>query len=195
MFWRKKRQVESSVAVLEEQVRPKWTKIVRLEPHPKGEVEEYAALCQTVLGEIPNAAKMLLLRQFLAERGLPVYDSRLVHEYLMQKAKDEQGSEPGERAVYWQPLRKKDRLKSFAWWWGYDHKYGRRCEISREVYNKLVPSSALETVKVISSEFPDAKFFVSNIREVLDPFLLVTYPLVEPAVVDFWDEPGFKPKT
>lgn len=61
------------------------------------------------------------------------------------------------------------------------------------VYRKLVPGSVLQTVATIRESFPDAKFFVSDIEQVKDPFLLVTFRDTKAVIVDFWDEPGFRP--
>lgn len=152
------------------------------------EVKNYVVLCQKIRAETP-AVRMLQLRQFLTERGIPEYDSNQVHRYLW-KMVDELSRRGGRYGYKWHPLREEDKKTSFRWWWS---RVESACESSDTLYHQLVPSSVLQTVATILEAFPDAKFFVSDISLVKDPFLLVTFPDVDPVIVDFWNEPGFLP--
>ncbi len=186
MFWPKKVATvaeKSAPSPQQKDIRPKQRKV---EPagHPD-EVKSYVALCQKIHAETP-AVRMLQLRQFLVERGIPEYEVSQVHQYLRGLV-----AKIGNYVCYtWKPLREEDKNTRFRWWWG----GGNRCELSDTLYHKLVPHSVLQTVAIILEALPDAKFFVSHISEVKDPFLLVTFTDVDPVVVDFWNEPGFRPE-
>ena len=65
--------------------------------------------------------------------------------------------------------------------------------VSPDVYDKPIPLPVMLTIQRIKSRFPAAKFFVSDIREVSDPFLAVTVEGSDSFfVVERWDEPGFR---
>lgn len=181
-----------AAAVAEAPVQPPIPEDTRPKPRvikPVGEAEEvrgYVALCQKICAETP-AVRMLQLRQFLAERGIPEYDNRHVDAYLLGVVYQREKSTHGYLKYFWHPLREEDKDTSFHWFWD------AKCDSSRTVYHQLVPGSVLQTVATILEAFPDAKFFVSDIAAVRDPFLLVTFPDVSPVIVDFWSEPGFRP--
>lgn len=138
------------------------------------EIQNYVVLCQKIGAETP-AVKMLRLKNFLAERGIPEYDIKEVRAYLDKLLI------PGQ-TVFWMPLRTVDDGEKCIW-----------LTKNKMIYPHLVPSSVLETVSTILEVFPDAQFFVSYIATNPDPFLIVTYEGQTPVVVDFWDEPGFRP--
>lgn len=164
----------------------------------KKELEDYFALCKDISAETP-AVRMLQLRQFLAERGIPEYDGWQVHLHLIHQAKMQRKATGQNQTIFWYPLRKDDTGDQHPLWFAWDNvgdgvsiKY---METKDTIYYKLVPASALETVKMILQGFPDAKFFVSDIAELQDPFLAVNIPGQKLLIVDFWDEPGFRPIT
>ena len=172
-------------AVLEAPVPP-----VRLTPRAVkvgGDAEEitaYANLCQRIRAETP-AVQMLRLQHFLAEQGILAYDSIEVRQHLSKLC--------GETKRYnWHPLREEDGGVSFRWYWG-DERCASSSSPSIHLYGEVVPSSVLETVEKIVEKFPDAKFFVSAISDVKDPFLGVTFPGQVLIIVEVWDEPGFRP--
>ena len=174
--------------------RPRRQKIRYEEPD---EVESYVTLCKEIGAETP-AVRMLQLRQFLAERGIPEYNGHQVHQYLLHLAKTQVEETGLVQRIFWYPLRKDDLGDQHPLWYAWGDVAGMAVFIqyqSNTLYHKLVPASALGTVQTILKAFPDAKFFVSDIAQVADPFLAVTIPGQALMIVDFWDEPGFRPIT
>lgn len=195
MFWFRKavvetrpfeeRQEDGGVAVAQAPALPQPQKIEA--PGEADEVREYVALCQKIGAETP-AVRMLQLEQFMADHGIPEYDDVQVHDHLCKLAKQA----GGEYAMYnWHPVREKDNGVDFRWYFINRENRQRTCEISPLIYHDLIPASVLETMATIIEHFPDANFFVSDIPDDPDPFLLVTFPGVSPLIVDFWNEPGF----
>lgn len=153
---------------------------------PKGrdEVQEYVDACVR-LDILTPAVRTLQLKLFLRKHNMPIYDLRQVHDYLCQKAKNA-GTQ-----YQLQPLREIDRDTHFRWW--YKRTDGSNPqEASLFVYSEIIPIAVLQTAATIKDAFPDARFFVANVQK--DPFLLVTFLGQDPMVVDFWNEPGFRPK-
>ena len=191
MFWSRKPAVVADVAPVPvrasppKDLRPRKQEVKHM--GTSAEVREYVALCQKIHADTP-VVRMLQLRQFLAERGIPDYQSIQVHSYLYNMA-EEREKTGGYFSYKWHPLREEDKEVTFRWWW----KHVDKCESTGTLYHKLVPGSVLATVATILETFPDAKFFVSDISGVEDPFLLVTFPDVDPVIIDFWNEPGFRP--
>jgi hypothetical protein len=186
------------VAVLEEEPKkapppPQNPKPRKVQPQGNSEeVQQYVFLCQKIRAETP-VVRMLQLRQFLAERGIPEYDINEVDQHLTRLAAQRNQETNDPHCYYWHPLREEDKGTSFRWWWNLGGEWRCRSNGLNEVYHKLVPPSVLETVVTIMEKFPDAKFFVSDISHVKDPFLAVTFQGQWPVIVDFWDEPDFRP--
>lgn len=61
-------------------------------------------------------------------------------------------------------------------------------------YDRDIPESALQKVATISEKCPEARFYVLELTNKPDPFLVVTLN-EEEYYVDVWDEPGFKAET
>lgn len=186
-FDRKVKVVNKLVAVLES-VRPNPHK-VQVDDDTE-EVASYIRLCQKSGSETP-AVKMLRLRHFLADRGIPEYNLREVLGYLESLWRREVEKEHEDIIrISWLPLREVDKDIAFR-----SYRDFRYCpsESSDWLYPELVPSSVMETVGRIAEEFPDAKFFVSSIGTHPDPFMAVTFPGQPLVIVDFWNEPGFRP--
>lgn len=150
------------------------------------EILAYDSLCKKIGVNAPYV-RLLLLEYFFADRGIPVYDNNEVHQHLVSL-----GRSSG-RQHLWKPLRKSDMCcnQNFIWWFDEDH--SKSCDSG--IYKHLVPGSVLETVSTILDTFPDANFLVSEIVKVSDPFLAVTFPGQRLIIVDFWNEPGFRPTT
>lgn len=169
-----------------------------LRPVESDVLEEYLALCKEIGAETP-AVRMLQLQQFLAERSIPVYNGPQVHAYLIQLAKTQAKKTGQAQTIFWYPLRKDDTGNQHPLWFAWndvgDNVSIKYLETMETIYYKLVPASALRTVQTILQEFPDAKFFVSDISTAQDPFLAVTIPGQTLTIIDFWDEPGFRPIT
>ena len=76
-----------------------------------------------------------------------------------------------------------------------DRIYGE--SVSTETYQDLVPAAALSTVKRVGEQFPSARFFVSDVRQqerhYPDPFLAVTFPGQPFTIIEWWNEPNFRP--
>lgn len=165
---------------------------------PMGEasaISEYVEACKAVDALTP-AVRMLQLRHFLAERKMKEYDAEEVHKYLCDLACKRQEEVGANRInIEWMPLRKVDRKTNIDW-----VQLGEAvrsssvyCIQSRDIYPKVVPRSVITTVATISKEFPDARFFVSDIKNVQDPFLGVGFPGQVLAIIEVWSEPGFMP--
>jgi hypothetical protein len=195
MFWSRRKPIsEEPVTQQQEAAQGSVAEINQVEPEKieapgtTEEVQSYVALCRKIGAETP-AVRMLQLEQFMAERGIPEYDTDAVDDRLLALAKKSGGTNA---SYVWHPLREQDKGVSFRWFW---EENGRElCTIEDTVYHELVPASVLETVSIILEQFPDAKFFVSDLPDEDDPFLLVTFPDVSPLIVDFWNEPDFRPE-
>lgn len=176
--------------------RPQRQKISPMGTHE--ELEGYAALCKEIGAETP-AVRLLQLQQFLAERGIPEYDGWQVHQYLIHQAKMRKKATGQNQTIFWYPLRKDDTGDQHPLWFAWnDVGNGVSIEylpVKDTIYYKLVPGSVLETARTVHHAFPDAKFFVSDIAKLQDPFLAVNIPGQELLIIDFWDEPGFRPIT
>jgi hypothetical protein len=70
---------------------------------------------------------------------------------------------------------------------------GRPNHVSADVYNKPIPMPVMLTIDRIESLYPSARFYVSDIRDVKDPFLAVTVDGADTFfVIERWDEPSFR---
>lgn len=153
---------------------------------PDSPDDQYRALAAK-LGIRSTALLAAELECLLASEMIPVYDYQKVAQYLENECRKASLSQP--RTPWtttlmwcWKPVREQDRLenKSYA-------------PISSNLYQQALRLPVLLTMERIAEKLPEAKFFVSEIEAVLDPFLAVT---VEGAgklyVIERWDEPGFR---
>lgn len=156
---------------------------------------EYIELAQSIGLESP-AFRLHQLTKLLAEKNIPIYNYEQVVRFL--------GDKISSGYMVWAPLRKQDIDANCVQklYVNDAHGYilGKHQQFDFDIgynlpYNKAVPISVLQTVKTINDNFPDARFFVSELAHlnVPDPFLAVGFDGTELLVVDFWDEPGFKP--
>lgn len=155
------------------------------------ELDEYVALARKAgtLANIKPAIKQQKLVRLLRDSDTLVYDARQVHEYMKAAAQQE----PTRTNYVWRPLRASDMPRS------------RRCRfqhvdqiggwiIGTTVYRELVPASVLHTVVKLAKLDRNLCFFVTDYEAVRpDPFLAVTKPGLPFYVIEFWNEPGFKP--
>jgi hypothetical protein len=85
----------------------------------------------------------------------------------------------------WVPLRWKDRETS--------HSFN---DTTSRSYQKPVPFAVLKTVDEIQTQYPEAKFFISderNANDEKDPFLMFTLDCGRTIhVVERWDEPAYR---
>lgn len=146
-----------------------------------GVMNEYIKISRE-LGYVCSAVRIYELDKFLAENNMVVYNYQQVAEHIEILTRE------SDLCWGWYQLREQDKLniKSEFWVPG---------AFIQKVYDKPVPLSVLGTVKKIQDAFSDAKFFVSELHVVKDPFLLVTFDGTENnyRIVDFWNEPGFRP--
>jgi hypothetical protein len=129
------------------------------------------------------------LEAILAEEMIPVYEYAKVEAYLdnlVAKRNYELGRESqsiwGRRAMWsWYSLRKGE------------HKGIRHGKVVKYVYQQAIEKPVLLAIDLIQSRLPEARFFVSQIEEVADPFLAVTVPgSAKLYVIERWNEPGFR---
>ncbi len=193
MFWPRR---EAATAVAEPTPKPP-VGTLRTEADVGGEEEvaRYTALC-AALKVTGGALRMMELRRFLAKSGIPEYSDEQVHAHLIRLAKAQQKKQGGGPVeINWHPLRQQDReiIDDLRWIaWG---ELAPKITLGQNphIYHELVPESVLETVRKISDVFPDASFYVTDIADVSDPFLAVTFRDQTLLVVEFWAEPGFRP--
>ena len=147
----------------------------------------YATLARS-LGIEPSAdeAEMLLV---LDKLGVKVYDFDKVDNYLYRQC-----LRKGIRYRWvWKPVNDKflDFVRQSHQAWSERPKVGL---IADSVYQNVIPIQALETMKNVLANMPDAKFMVSD-AAIVDPFLAVTSEHLLAAgkiwIIAQWDEPGF----
>lgn len=156
------------------------------------------------IGYQPSASHVVYerLKIVVAENNILVYDAKAVDDWLHLSVKKEKKRG---LTMVWKPLRgaldpnttrslrdvryQFEKRNSSSTWGRID--WYRR-------YEKIIPEAVLSTAEVISRNFKEEDplyFFVSDYEVVLpDPFLAVAIPGFPFVIVDFWDEPGFKPK-
>jgi len=113
------------------------------------------------------------LRNFLSENGICVYDRQRVRRYM-------DSITPSGSEWIWAPIAYRDPI---APW-----------DIPTAAYRKAIPMPVLMTIAKIREAFPEAEFFVTDIRRLPkgDPFLSVRMPGEELFIIERWDEPGFR---
>lgn len=160
------------------------------------EAGEYRRLCKKVGVRVPEAELHDTEVELLLERlGIPVYNLEKVHK-CMGRSADERRKD-----WYWIPLRERDRETSR----GVRYPVWQRREngqlagtVRRDaVYAKLIPLSVLATVEKILDAAPEGLelcFLVSDYEVARpDPFLALATWSGGFWVIDFWNEPSFRP--
>ena len=161
-----------------------------------------------VLQSTDKVMKQQKFMSFLASMGLRRYDIVAVGAYLDDQYKStpwgwralrRQGSPistDGRRMYEGHYVAADGTYDNTITRWGKKHNGCRIGGYDTALYSKPVPYPVLLTVDRISTEFPDAGFWVSDEAIVLkdvvkDPFLLVDYA-GENFIIEKWDEPTFK---
>ena len=135
------------------------------------------------INTIPLA--LVELEEVLRRKTLGVYDYSKVVAYL-----DEQCRRLDEE-------RKPGLFRSYEWRWHpireYPGVYSWLPTQSNQVYNKPIPPEVLPTIESILRCYPEALFYVSDIRDFRDPFLAVTVQGADKLhVIERWEEPRFR---
>ena len=143
--------------------------------------QEYIELSKRLgINKIP--LQLIELARVVREVCIGVYEYEAVTWYLDRQVERTKKNRYDHIDWYWHPVK-----SSNAIW------FGRPSHVSADVYNKPIPMPVMLTIARIESLYPAARFYVSDIREVKDPFLAVT---VEGAdtffVIERWDEPSFR---
>lgn len=124
------------------------------------------------------------LERVLEEERIHVYNFDKVSAFLQNECqrlrkKSAEAKTFNSYQWYWKPLREQDRNKKLS-------------KALNEIYLQKVPDVVLMTVEKIADRMPEAKFFVSEIKEYEDPFLGVTVKKSSKIwVIERWNEPAF----
>jgi hypothetical protein len=138
------------------------------------------------------------LKLFLAEKGILTYDVQQVHDYMNRLVQQERKMQRQPDLTWvWRPLREQD-VKSGCRY----QLRGRDSNlltvvgaVAQRPYRQVIPASVLHTATKIAEAFPDVHFFVTDYAVLRpDPFLAVAVPNQPFLIVEFWNEPGFKPQ-
>lgn len=165
------------------------------------------ALGYKPIGPTPREAALLKL----AEAGITVYDNDKVQRFLLAQAPPSNGVMD---FVYveWVPIKAEKQMRhpqqqfaSALASVGMNQTWLDRLqsvqpvqrtspyEVDIPAYGKPIPLQALLMAEKVGAIFPDARFTVSEVRRVVDPFLAFTVAGIDkPIIVFHWDEPGFK---
>jgi hypothetical protein len=127
-----------------------------------------------LLTQIDQSVEIERFQSHVISRGLRFYTRSNVEAYLLQKAKAYLTKDGGKSAqsyglswrlaVEWTPLPK---------------------------YTHPIPDPVLETIEGVAGEFDKAQFFISEVKEYPDPFLMVKLCDKE-FIIERWDEPGYR---
>jgi hypothetical protein len=131
---------------------------------------------RALLAQIDQSAAVERFQQWVIERGLRFYTRSNVEAYLLQKAKAYLTKDGGKSAqsyglswrlaVEWTPLPK---------------------------YTHPIPDPVLETIEGVAGEFAQAQFFISEVKEYPDPFLMVRLgDGKEEWIIEKWDAPDYR---
>jgi hypothetical protein len=153
---------------------------------PDGPDATYLALAAKL--HVGNAAILeAKLERVLHAEMIPVYEYAKVTAYLDHLVAKRNYEEVNVKGPWfrsewsWFSLRKGE------------HKGIREAKVVKPVYQGAIPLPVLMTIDKIQSQLPEARFFISQVKEVPDPFLAVSVPGSEKLwVVERWDEPGFR---
>lgn len=129
-----------------------------------------------------------LLRRFLSESGLAVYEDLAVRKYMNSIT-------PTGKEWVWVCTRSVG-YDSYIHRWSWERMEYRE-ERGREVYSKPIPEAVLITMGKIREQFSGAVFEITDIRDIpvsskLDPFLRVTVDGANWFIIERWDEPKFR---
>ena len=145
---------------------------------------EYEAVC-TELGFTPTKLleerALIEFQAFCDENSIPLYNLQAVEAYLEQQVRKTKKKFKGDYIIFtWEALRKQD------------HHYFKDHPGSAVAYNKKVPIEALKTALTVAKHYPEARFYVSDIKHYPDPFLAVVLPnIAEKQIIAVWDEPVY----
>lgn len=142
------------------------------------------------LGIRSAAILTVKLEAILADEFIPVFDYEKVEQYLnnecLKRAQAQALAQAQDRLSYtswcWKPVRAEDRKGTSG-----------MPRVTRQLYQQAIPGEVLLTMERIAAKLPEAKFFVSEIVDVADPFLAVTVKGANKLwVIERWDEPSFR---
>jgi len=153
------------------------------------ELSEYQSKCAVLEYESPLLEGEKLRAQ-LAEIDVPVYNANEVWLHMHRKA------DAVSKFFVFKPMREKDRKhRCLPLLDGISKKEKITIDgqFLDKVYSKAVPGFVLDTALKISEKIPEARFFITDLEGEKDPFLAVGVDGAKILVVDFWDEPSFKP--
>lgn len=147
--------------------------------------EEYVQISKKLgINKIP--LRLLELAKVVREETLGVYSYEEVARYLDKQVEKLASA----RLESWRSF--------YEWRWHPVKEYSSRhyragSHFETSIYNKPIPPEVLPTIAKIVERFPDAEFYVTDIREYKDPFLGVTVPGSETLfVIERWNEPSFR---
>lgn len=150
---------------------------------------EYRARARRLGVKTPALLEVEMEEAIKAE-NLPIYNYDRVTAYLKNLC-DRQNAGKTRKLFSmepwaewrWLPLRERDFLQDIVQPKG----------MGARVYKQRVPDVVLEVIETLQNRLPEAKFFVSEIVQVADPFLAVTVEGSEKLwVVQRWNEPAFR---
>lgn len=171
-----------------------------------GELEAYVKRAAAIDYQ-PDPMSILYekLKIVIAKNNILVYDSKAVCEWMTKMARKE-----GPRMVWvWKsltkPLNKLISDVAVRHDISYQHRFYDRdaqnsmgAVLQEARYTKVIPEAVLATAETILKHFDQKKepvvLLVSDYEVAQpDPFLAAAVPGHPFLIVDFWDEPGFKP--
>jgi len=153
---------------------------------PDGPDAEYLTLAER-LGIRNGAILTAKLERVLHAEMIPVYEYAKVAAYLDHLA---------ERRTHELRAASGEWIRSSWCWFSLrkgEHKGVHTANVSKSVYQSAIPAPVLLTIEKIQTQLPEARFFISAIVDVPDPFLAVSVPGADKLwVIERWDEPGFR---
>lgn len=176
---------------------------IRMPEKTQNEMKAYGDLAKSI-GYEPLTYQYERLMFVMQMNDIQVFDYNAVAVYLESKLTED-------KHWQWTPLRNSDSESNkprFSWYGAYtaglkngittSSKRKNGMTFPQQIYNEIVPARILLIVQKLAQEFPKLKFFVSEIKEYLDPFICCsfedsTYQGDTPKRIIFgtWDEPGF----
>jgi hypothetical protein len=161
---------------------------------PEVETQEYARIAQAI-GWNSNAVFELKVRNFLDREGIDIYPYDKVETYL-----DDQFGHWSEWCNYgrkwlWRPLRDVDFGLHLSR--DLEERNGSILSHQTDSYDGAIPFPVLVTVEKLATQFPDLKFYVSDVpnqkdRPQDDPFVGIAARGMQLLVIERWDEPSFR---
>jgi hypothetical protein len=143
--------------------------------------QEYIELSKRLgINKIP--LQLIELARVIREVCIGVYEYDAVTRYLDGQVERKRKNRFDYTDWNWHPIK-----SSNGFWSGWPN------HVSADVYNKPIPMPVMLTIDRIESLYPSARFYVSDIRDVKDPFLAVTVDGADTFfVIERWDEPSFR---